>query len=51
MHKELTPSEIEEFTKWARDNYTPFAPINGTWHPVVQAECVKMNTKATIRTK
>jgi hypothetical protein len=37
------PDQIHSFMKWAREMYTPFEPINGVWHPVVQAECVIMN--------
>ena len=37
------PTEINAFIQWARENYTPGEPINGVWHPIVQAECVRMN--------
>lgn len=29
--------------RWARENYEPFTPIQGVWHPIVQAECVTIN--------
>jgi hypothetical protein len=38
--------EKECFRAWARKNYTPFTPIDGLWHPVLQAECVKINEEA-----
>lgn len=45
MFKTLTPTEVESYRQWARENYTRMEPIRGIWHPVVQAECVKMNTE------
>jgi hypothetical protein len=44
----LPPEEEAEFKKWARENYTPYTPIPGIWHPVVQDECVKMNREAKL---
>jgi hypothetical protein len=49
LFRELTPDEEKEFRQWARDNYVPFEPINGTWHPVVQDECVRLNSAAHLR--
>lgn len=46
MFRELSVKENQEFRNWARHNYTPLTPINGTWHPVVQDECVRMNIEA-----
>ena len=43
MFRTLTPEEEKSFQKWARENYVPFSEIKGIWHPVVQAECVKIN--------
>jgi hypothetical protein len=45
LFRVLTKDEKEEFQRWARDNYKPGYPINGTWHVVVQQECVKMNAE------
>ena len=42
-HKDLTTDEQISFRQWARDNYVPFTPINGTWHPEVQFECAFIN--------
>jgi hypothetical protein len=39
----LTPAEEAKFRSWARENYKPGAEIKGTWHPVVQDECVQIN--------
>lgn len=49
LHKRLTMAERVEFRRWARANYLPFSPIDGTWHPVVQAECVIINEEATLQ--
>jgi hypothetical protein len=46
MFRSLESQEEQEFRKWARDNYKPFDPIKGIWHPIVQEECVKMNKEA-----
>jgi hypothetical protein len=43
LFKELSEQEQSEYRDWARRNYEPFSEINGTWHPVVQQECVKIN--------
>ena len=42
------PAEIQEFKQWARDNYEPLTPIDGTWHPIVQAECARINTDTNL---
>ena len=39
----LDEEDASLFRQWARDNYRPLSPIKGIWHPVVQAECVKIN--------
>lgn len=46
MYRNLSANEQAVFRTWARENYNPFDPINGTWHPVVQDECVRMNAEA-----
>jgi hypothetical protein len=46
IFKTLTHEEETTYREWARDYYTIFEPINGVWHPVTQAECVKMNAEA-----
>lgn len=43
LFKDLNENQEAEFRQWARDNYKPFSPIEGIWHPVVQDECAKMN--------
>ena len=45
---DLSEKEVEKFKNWARDNYKPFDPINGVWHPIVQNECTKINTETEI---
>jgi len=46
LFRDLSEEEEAVFRKWAHDNYRAFAEINGTWHPVVQDECVKINIEA-----
>jgi hypothetical protein len=43
LFRDLTEPEEAEFRQWARDNYKAFEPIDGTWHTVIQDECVKIN--------
>jgi len=45
--KKLNRSEAKEYKQWAREKYKPFSTIEGIWHPVVQLECVKINTENT----
>lgn len=45
LFKRLDMPEEAAFRQWARDNYKPFDPIKGIWHPTVQDECVKMNSE------
>jgi hypothetical protein len=46
MKSTLSPEKIIELQQWARKNYTAGSSINGTWHPVVQRECVQINEDA-----
>lgn len=41
--RKLDDDDIQRSRDWARRNYDCFSPINGLWHPVVQAECALMN--------
>jgi hypothetical protein len=43
LFRDLTQAEEGEYRQWARKNYTPFHPIEGIWHPVIQDECRQMN--------
>jgi hypothetical protein len=43
--RELSEQEAREFKKWARKNYKPYDDIKGLWHPLIQLECVRMNTE------
>ena len=49
LFKELDPSEIKSFQDWAWDFYKPGDVINELWHPVIQAECEKINLNAGIK--
>lgn len=46
--RKLTPTEERKFRNWARDNYEPGSEIKGTWHPVVQDECVEINRRRSV---
>ena len=48
LFEKLTDEEIQDFIDWARENYEPFSPIKGIWHPVIQAECAAINAKAEV---
>lgn len=50
MFRELNKTEAAGFRQWARDNYRPQTEINPVWHPVVQAECRRINEEAAART-
>jgi hypothetical protein len=46
IFRKLTEEQAKVYRSWARQKYTLFTPIDGCWHPIVQEECVKMNTEA-----
>ena len=46
--RQLDDDDIEKFRQAAREKYVLFTPIDGIWHPIYQAECVKMNHEAAI---
>ncbi len=43
MFRQLTEPEKEKFKLWAQANYIPHTEINPVWHPVIQAECRRIN--------
>ena len=43
LFKPLTITDAGIYRRWAREHYTLLEPIDGTWHVVVQLECVRMN--------
>jgi hypothetical protein len=49
MFRQLTEPEKEKFRKWARTNYIPHTEINEVWHPVVQAECRRINEEIEVQ--
>lgn len=51
LFRRLNPEEEIEFRLWAQENYKPFDPIKGIWHPIVQEECTNMNKVASIVAK
>lgn len=51
LFRDLTPEEEADFRKHARENYKPFTPILGVWHPVYQDECCKINKEADFQLK
>ena len=48
IFRKLTEEEVQVFRAWARKHYQPFTAIDGVWHPVVQAECVKINEEVPL---
>jgi hypothetical protein len=48
LFRKLSEQEQKEFRQWARDNYKPYDPINGVWHPVIQEECTEINRQAEL---
>jgi len=44
----LTSAEETKFRAWARSNYKPGSEIQGSWHPVVQDECVEINRRRSV---
>jgi hypothetical protein len=46
LFRALSHEEEASFRQWAQANYQPLTPINGTWHPVVQDECRRINQEA-----
>jgi hypothetical protein len=46
LFRTLNASDETTFRAWARQNYEPFTDISGTWHPVVQDECRRINAEA-----
>ena len=46
LFRKLSRGEEVEFRQSARENYKPLSTIEGVWHPVYQAECVKINQEA-----
>ena len=49
MFRQLSEQENEKFLQWARENYFPNTDINPVWHPVVQAECRRINEEMNTR--
>ena len=45
LFRELDTQEQEDFKQWARDKYNPGDEISSIWHPVVRAECERMNAE------
>ena len=43
LFRRLNTADEAEYRAWARENYTTLQDIPGTWHPVTQDECRKMN--------
>ena len=48
LFRDLNPEEVKKFQQSARDNYKPFDPISGVYHPIYQAECTKINQEAEL---
>ena len=48
LFRNISAAEEADFKKWARENYAPYGPIEGTWHPIIQSECTAMNIEANL---
>ena len=46
LFRKLGKLETQEFKQWARDNHVAGQPINPAWHPVVRAECARIDMGA-----
>jgi len=46
--RQLNADETVEFLNWAHENYRIGDPIPGIWHPLIRAECHRMNSKNSI---
>lgn len=46
LFKELSPEEVLDFKKSARDNYELFTEISTVWHPEYSKECAAMNLES-----
>jgi hypothetical protein len=49
LFRKVSEEQIPMFKAWARTNYVPYSIIKGIWHPIVQAECVKMNEEEEMK--
>jgi hypothetical protein len=45
---DMTADEQQAFKDWARNNYEPFSPISGVWHPIIQRECTIINEETKV---
>ena len=43
LFRKLGEEETEEFKQWASDTYVVGDKISSVWHPVVVAECERIN--------
>ena len=48
MFRDLTPTEVITFEKWATINHKPGNDINTAWHPVIQSKCQEIDEDAGI---
>jgi hypothetical protein len=44
--RDLDPNEVEGFKQWAIEHYKAGAAISACWHPVIRAECAKINEES-----
>ena len=45
LFQKLNETEADEYRQWAHDNYCAGDHINAVWHPVIRAECAKINAE------
>jgi hypothetical protein len=46
--RKLSEDDAAKFRKAARETYEPFSSIDGLWHPLYQAECVRINAENAV---
>jgi hypothetical protein len=44
--KKLSPKQQAKYREWARKNYHPGDKIDPTWHPIIRAECERIEIEA-----
>lgn len=49
FREDIPDNERKAMQMWARENYKAHDPVKGVWHPIVQAECAKINSEHGIK--
>jgi len=46
LFQKLNETDADEYRQWAHENYCAGDHINTVWHPVIRAECAKINAES-----